>query len=170
MKHLKLFLLTTFFVSHVIICQNNKNLEQINKDVWEQFTKAFETSDYILFGSLHSEDLIRVGGDGKRILSKENYIKGYENRWTNNNQERTISFRFLERIINDDSGSERGIYKLTVNKGTQNEQHYYGKFHVILRKESGIWKILVDYDSSENNTINESSFINAFHQDDLDSY
>lgn len=170
MKHLKLILLAAFFTSNVVVSQNNDKLEQINKDIWYQFTKAFETSDYELFGSLHSEDLIRVGGDGNRILSKENYIKGYENRWTTNKQARTISFRFLERIVNEGAGSERGIYKLTINKGTQNEQHYYGKFHVILRKENDVWKILVDYDSSENNTINEDSFMNAFHQDDFDKY
>lgn len=150
--------------------QNTVVLEEINTQIWEPFTKAFETSNYNLFGSIHSDNLIRVGANGKQLLNKNTYIQGYENNWISNTQNRTISFRFLERIVNENSGSERGIYKLTINPGTEQEQSYYGKFHVILRKEKNIWKILVDYDSSEGDTINESSYENAFAITDFDKY
>jgi hypothetical protein len=101
---------------------------------------------------------LRINADGKRLLTKEDYIQGYEKRWANDKQNQTISFRFIERIVNDEYGSERGIYKLTMNPNTEQEQHYYGKFHVLLRKEKSIWKLLADYDSSEGNTINENSY------------
>ena len=171
MNKIKLLLFATLLATTYSFSQNNtEQLKQINEQVWEQFTKAFETSDYNLFGSLHSSDLIRVGADGKRILNKEPYIKGYENRWSSNPVSRTISFRFIERIANEFMGSERGIYKLTINPNTKEEQSYYGKFHVILKKENSIWKLVVDYDSSENNTINEKTYLDAFHQNDLDKY
>ena len=170
MTPVKIIISIAFLICNYINSQNAHHFELINKQVWEQFTKAFETSDYELFGSLHSDDLIRVSGNGKRILGKENYIQGYETRWIENKQARTISFRFLERIANEHSGSERGVYKLTINSGTEKEQNYYGKFHVILRKERGIWKILVDYDSSENDTINEESYLNAHPQNDFEKY
>ena len=54
------------------------------------------------------------------------------------------------------------IYKLTRNPNTLDERSYYGKFHVIFKKENNAWKILVDYDSTENNLIDETSFQNAF--------
>ncbi len=38
---------------------------------------------------------------------------------------------------------------------------YFGRFHVVLRKENSIWKILVDTDSSENGTISEKDFLAA---------
>jgi hypothetical protein len=38
---------------------------------------------------------------------------------------------------------------------------FYGKFLVILRKENGTWKILVDTDSSEGGTVNEEAFLAA---------
>jgi len=82
----------------------------------------------------------------------------------------TISFKFLERICNDSIASERGIYKLIRNPNTDIEKSYFGKFHVILKKESSIWKIIIDYDSSENNTINKTSYNNAYAIDDYDKF
>lgn len=38
---------------------------------------------------------------------------------------------------------------------------YYGKFHVILKKENGVWKLLVAYNSSENDTIHDTSYSNT---------
>lgn len=166
----KITLLMVLFLTLNSYSQNETQLKQINKQVWEPFTKAFETSDYNLFAYLHSKDLIRVGGDGKRILNKTDYIEGYKNRWTSTNQHRTISFRFIERISNENSASERGIYKLTLNPKTGQEQSYYGKFHVFLTKENELWKILVDYDSSEENTINSDSYNKALAIDAYSKY
>ncbi|WP_280818679.1 hypothetical protein [Tamlana crocina] len=41
---------------------------------------------------------------------------------------------------------------------------------MILRKEQGEWKLLVDYDSSENQTIDENSFNAAFAIDDFGKF
>ena len=46
----------------------------------------------------------------------------------------------------------------------------YGKFHVFMRKMDNIWKIIVDYDSNEHDTINEQSFLSAFAIDDFEKY
>ncbi|MCF7561676.1 nuclear transport factor 2 family protein [Sabulilitoribacter multivorans] len=170
MKILTIYISLFLCFGNIVTSQETNHLKAINTDVWSPFTKAFETFDYILFASIHSEDLVRVSGDSKNVKGKTTYIEGYKKRWVNKNSNQTISFRFLERIANDISASERGIYKLTVNPNTANEQSYYGKFHVILRKENGTWKLLVDYDSSESNTINETSYNEAFAIDDFDKY
>jgi len=156
--------------SIVIRAQDNTNLKDINQQIWNNFTKAFETLDFELFESLHSEEFIRIGGDSKNIRNKENYISGYKQRWQNMSLNQTISFKFLERICNDSIASERGIYKLIRNPNTDIEKSYFGKFHVILKKESSIWKIIIDYDSSENNTINKTSYNNAYAIDDYDKF
>ncbi|HMC01260.1 MAG TPA: DUF4440 domain-containing protein [Flavobacteriaceae bacterium] len=160
------FMILCFCVS----AQSNDNLKDINQQVWNNFTKAFETLDYELFENLHSEDFLRIGGDSKNIRDKENYISGYKQRWQNTLIDQTISFRFLERICNDSIASERGIYKLTKDPNTDNEKSYFGKFHVVLKKVDLVWKIMIDYDSSENNTINETSYNSAFALDDYDKY
>ncbi|TJY36070.1 nuclear transport factor 2 family protein [Pontimicrobium aquaticum] len=165
-----LFLLFFFCISYQLQAQDYKCLKAINNQIWSNFTKAFETFDHDLFASLHSKDLVRVSGNSKLLRNKEDYINGYASRWATNKTLQTISFRFVERICNDNKASERGIYKLTINKDLPNEQSYYGKFHVIMIKENNQWKLLVDYDSSEGNTINQKTYNNAFAIDDLKKY
>ena len=171
MKIISTFIITVFILlGKITHSQNTDDLKAINSQIWSNFTKAFETLDYELFRSLHSENLVRIGGDSKTIRGNSNYIQGYRERWENASINQTISFRFLERICKNDKASERGIYKLTINPNSENEGSHYGKFHVILEKEKGVWEILVDYDSTENKTVNEDSYSNAFALDDFDKF
>ena len=151
--------------------QTEINLNDINQ-VWFKFYQAFETLDYSLMAEIHSKDLVRISG-GQRISDYESYINRYklnfekskENGVTNN-----ISLRFFERINNDSVASERGIYHLIRNKGKDDEQTYYGQFHVIFKKEQGIWKILMDYDSTEGKTIGEEDYNKAKSITDFQSF
>ncbi|GAB1857771.1 hypothetical protein MHTCC0001_26080 [Flavobacteriaceae bacterium MHTCC 0001] len=165
----KLFLLILFFTFSNVYAQK-ESLKDINTQVWANFTKSYESLDHVRFASIHSDDLIRVSGDSKKIKNKEEYIDGYKKWWTDNSLKQTISFRFLERIYSENKASERGIYKLTQNPGTEDEKSFYGKFHVILTKENKKWKILMDYDSSESDTIDELSYKNASAIDDFLKY
>ena len=141
-----------------------KNLEDINNQVWSKFYQVFDSLDSDLMESIHSKHLIRIPADRKTILNYKEYLDQYkltfakikENEGTLN-----ISLRFLERINNNSIASERGIYKLIINQNKGNEKVIYGKFHVILIKEDNVWKILMDYDSNENNTIGEEDFYKA---------
>ncbi|MDO5970181.1 nuclear transport factor 2 family protein [Flavivirga aquimarina] len=171
MKRLPTYIISLLLlISNKAISQNINDLKDINSQIWSNFSKAFETVDYQLFESLHSNDLVRVnGGDYKSIRNKEAYLEGYKERWKNSSLKQTISFRFFERIYKDGLASERGIYKFTINPGEKNQKSYYGKFHVILRKEEGHWKILVDYDSIENESINEASYNNCFALNDFEN-
>lgn len=171
MKYNTTFLLCLFlFIGSSTFSQNEDLLKAINHDLWANFSKAFETLDYQLFSDLHCENLTRVSGDSHKIKNKTEYIEVYKTYWQDKSLKQIISFRFLERICGTEKASERGIYKLTRNPNTANEKSYYGKFHVILKKEESVWKILVDYDSSEGNSINEESYQNAYDINDFESF
>lgn len=163
----QLSLVMLLFAMANINAQDTKILKAINSEIWANFTKAYETLDSDMFSSIHSDSLIRISGNSKHIKSKAEYIEGYKKWWSDTSLKQTISFRFIERIYNEKKVSERGIYKLTRNPNTPNETSYYGKFHVIHKKEKGKWKILVDYDSNENDSINETSYLNANAIDDF---
>ncbi|WP_412560315.1 YybH family protein [Winogradskyella sp. MIT101101] len=159
------------FSTTSICAQNLDNLKAINA-VWGKFYKAFETLDYTLMADIHAEDLVRVSG-GKLILDYETYITNYKTNFERSKatgQTSDISLRFFERINNNSTASERGIYKLTRNKGTENEQSYYGQFHVLFKKIDGEWKITLDYDSSEGGTTGEDDFNKAFAIDDFEKF
>jgi ketosteroid isomerase-like protein len=113
---------------------------------------------------IHSKDLVRASRDSNAILNYEQYK---EQNKKNNQFERgkkfirTIELRFLERTASTDQAYEVGIYKTTVTDDKGSTSSFYGKFHVALRKENNIWKILVDSDSSEGDTISEKQFLEA---------
>ena len=118
---------------------------------------------------IHTNDLIPISG-GRRIVSYENYMTNYEKQFENliqSNQTNQIELRFFERITNSEIASDRGIYQLTRNKGTDKKKNYYGQFHVILKKTSGEWQISMDYDSSESNTIDKEDFNKAYAMKDI---
>jgi len=73
-----------------------------------------------------------------------------------------MEIRFIERINYKMNASEKGIFKFTVTEPDGVKRKYFGKFHVLLINENGIWKISMDYDSTEDGTINELSFAKAF--------
>jgi hypothetical protein len=170
---MKTFIVTLFSCTTIIFSfsQTKTNLEDINT-TWKKFYKAFETLDYTLMAEIHSQDLVRVSG-GKRIVDYDTYINNYKAGFEHDKtggQTSTISLRFFERINNDSTASERGIYKLVRNKGTNNEEAYYGQFHVLLKKSNGVWKITMDYDSSEGGAIGEEQYQKAFAIDDFEKF
>ena len=145
----------------------------INEDVWEKFYQAYTELDAKYMEEIHSKDVFRIPADSKRIYHYDQCISNYQRsfaRAKDREDSRKISLRFIERIANEQSATERGIYQLTVNPGASNEANYYGKFHVILRKEADVWKILIDYDSSEGNTIGKEDFDKAFAIDDFSGF
>ncbi|MBX7220699.1 MAG: nuclear transport factor 2 family protein [Blastocatellia bacterium] len=145
-------------------------LKEINRDIWLPFAKAFAEDKAEDFISLHSKDMIRAEGNGKRILSlsqyAENTRKSFKTRIEAGGKIE-IHFRFLERIVNPQFASERGIFEFVAISPKGETAKFYGKFHVFSRKETGTWKILVDYDSNEGKTINEESFKSAAALDDF---
>ena len=149
---------------------NNKSLDPetilrrkaIDHDVWLPFIDAYKNLDITKYLSLHTEDFIRAtGGQNGSLRNKKEYSTSVQSQFTenkNNKQNIAIAFSFFERNANETTASERGIYRYSITHDNGETQHFYGKFHVFLRKINGIWKIVVDYDSDEDGTIGEEDF------------
>ena len=142
--------------------------KEINEQVWRPFTRAIMSQDVATFASVHSNDLVRAERNSKKVLGLSEYRETMEKswpRWKERNSKDRLTYvfelRFTERIHNSDLAYEVGYFKNeTTNPAGQKEVHY-GKFQVALRKESGKWKILVDSDSNEGETITEKDFLAA---------
>lgn len=136
----------------ILVAQNNKNTKEINEQVWHPFIKGFANGDDELFKSVHSKEVIRVMQDDRAILDYQQYFKkipdSIKAKWSN--WKRDIELRFIQRIASDDKAFEVGFYKTTSrNSQTGEQRESFGRFHVLLRKENGIWKILMDADTGE---------------------
>ena len=159
---IKLLFLALIICWNPMMGQSSSPLKSIN-ELWAKFYKAFETLDHALMAEIHSKDLIRISG-GERILDYDTYISGYQQGFEYNKsmkETNRIELRFFERAYSDSIASDRGIYKLIRNEGSDKEQIHYGEFHVLFKMESEGWKILMDYDSNLGNDKGEERFMNA---------
>lgn len=107
----------------------------------------------------HSKEMTRVIQDSKVIYGYERYFeenqRGNE-RTKSSGSKRTLELRFVQRIAGNDRAFEVGYFKLTVSQPGTELRSFYGKFHILLHKESGIWKITMDADAREE--VNETIF------------
>ena len=158
----------TIFIIAICCCsltlfgQKQSFQQEINAQVWTNFIKGFNERDNALFSSVHSKDFIRVIRDNQQIFG---YNKAFEEESEEVRKrlepwKRNIELRFIERIASDDKAFEVGYYKTSVINSTTNEKRVgYGKFHVLLKKENGQWKILMDADIQGN--VDEAMFQSA---------
>ena len=160
------------YLSSISLCAQTVDiLQQINKDVWSRFYMAYESLDHKISEKIHTKDLMRIPANQGVIMDYRSYMDGIKSSFENaakNSESRHIELRFFERLANDSTASERGVYKFAIDKGSDRERNYYGQFHVIHIKRDGKWKIHMDYDSNENNSIDEEDFQSAHAIDDFE--
>ena len=135
-----------------LFSQSDSLQKQINEQVWKPFISSFASGDDEIFRSVHSKDVTRAIQDNKQIMGFSEYFKklpdSVKAKW--GNWKKTIELRFVQRIANNEKAFEVGYYKSTsTNPLTGETRTGYGKFHVLLRKENGRWKILMDADAHE---------------------
>ena len=164
MKYLTLLL----FMAGSSMALGQTDQADINNQVWKPFTKAIMVQDASAFMAVHSADVVRIEIDGKEIQNFSDYKTTLDNGWpgwkesiAKNGSKYTFELRFIERISNGKLAYEIGYFKNESFNAKGEVRKYFGKFHVTLRKEDGIWKILVDSDSNDGGAITEEMFLKA---------
>ncbi len=162
-KFLLVVLVALLYSTFDILAQEAAIHDKINADMYGNFSKAYQTLDYDLFATIHSKEMIRISGNGGEIKNVKTYLKEYQKRWGDpNTKAAPIDFRLFERVYSDSLVSDRGIYRVTYTDDTAQIKYSYGQFHVVLKLEDAHWKIWIDYDSNENNSINKERYDAAF--------
>lgn len=157
-------LIVLLLLNYSVALHAQSTQAEINSQVWKPFIQHFSDHNAVAFLALHSKDVVRSPRDAKTIWGYDEYLKNqsegdaYE---LKNNLKRTLELRFTERIAKGDNAIEVGIYKTVVTAPDGKQQIYFGRFHVVLKKINGTWKITVDTDYTENNTIGEKDFLAA---------
>lgn len=125
--------------------QTDSLQKEINEQVWKPFIKAFNNDDNEAFRAVHSKDVIRVIQDNNQVMGYDQYFQkipdSIKTKW--GDWKKNIELRFLQRIASKGKAFEVGYYKTTnTNAITGEKRAGFGKFHVLLRKEMGVWKYL----------------------------
>ena len=155
MKRFICLLLLAFMAGTVAVAQDNPLIKEIDEQVWKPFMRSFSNDDNKGFRAVHSKEMVRVIQDSKDIFGYDQYFKELPDsiKARSSDWKKTIELRFVQRIAKNDKAFDVGYYKTSyINTKTGETRKGIGKFHVLLRKENGVWKILMDADSAEGAT------------------
>jgi len=155
------FLLALILFAAVLPVKAQTPEKEINQQVWKTFIKAYNAFDTELFMSVYSKDVVRVPRDQKQILNFADYKKSINREYHFNksyNIKANLEIRFTERIHTANTAYESGLYKISLIENTGKKETIYSKFTVIMKKEGTAWKIVMDADSAEGNTLSEKDF------------
>jgi hypothetical protein len=139
-----------------------KWVKEINEQVWKPFITHFISGNNEGFKSVHSKRITRVEIDRGVLKDYEKYFPPVTpgSSPVKKNSNRLFELRFDKRISNGTRAWESGYYKGTVMQQGKEPRSYYGRFFVVLEKEEGVWKILVDADTGKE--ANEENFSKAY--------
>ncbi|MEM9920511.1 MAG: nuclear transport factor 2 family protein [Bacteroidota bacterium] len=120
--------------------------QQVNKQLWKPFKKAYESRDWEAFNALHTDDVLRINrwsGIRQGAAYKESNRKHFQQK---TDSQKTIDFRLEHRLYSDDMGYEVGYYRIRTQKEGEETKEHYARFHVRLQKVDGQWQIAQDWD------------------------
>lgn len=122
--------------------------EEINTTLWRPFRAAFEQLDGAALNALYAKQVLRVTAAG--VDTEEQFKVFNQSRFAENlaNGDRVgLQFWFDSRHTNPLVSYEVGFYRLSVETPAGAVSHFYGQFHVVLRRIAGTWKIVQDWDT-----------------------
>ncbi len=127
--------------------------EEVNRQLWKPFKDAWEARDWKAFVALHTDDVVRINTWGGIRVGKE-YTDGIKASSQNKtDRKRTIDYWLEHRMYSGSMGYEVGYYRVVNRDPGKEPTEHYARFHIVLRKEEGRWKIAQDWDTSVINGI-----------------
>ena len=143
-------------------------LREINRDIWNPFLEGVRNYRDELYLGVHSRDYVRIDSANRFFLGRADYdddtIKMMA-RYKSDGSTITMNVRFDERIVNGRLAFERGVNEVIMTDKNGASRKFYGRFHVVSRKEGDRWKMLTEYLPPE--TIGVNDFLSARAIDDF---
>ena len=150
---MRLLFASLLILSIIKVFAQNAHTE-INSQVWKPFIKSVNENNTSTFMALHSKDAVRSPRDAKTIWNWDQYNKEQAFK-----RKRTLGLHFTEHIVNGNLVFDGGVSRTTYLLANGKTKNYFGRFHVVMPKEKGVCKILVDTDSSGGGPIAEKEFL-----------
>ena len=139
-----------------VLSQKTKDQKKIEKEVntqlWKPFKHSLENRDAKTYNDLHTDDVLRVNKWGIRTgkAFKDRNTASYAKK---DDRKRTIDFWLEHRIYSGDIGYEVGYYRIKTKSSDGTVKESYARFHIVLKKVHGSWKIAQDWDTGSINGV-----------------
>ncbi len=123
--------------------------QTIDTTVWKPFKTVFESLDGDALNLVYAQKVIRVTPEG---IDTKNRFKQYnKTRFAANVAQGDrigLDFWFDSRKTNATTSYDVGFYRMSITAAAGTTEHFYGQFHIVLKKRRGQWKIVQDWDTA----------------------
>lgn len=146
-------LLLLLCVSSTTFAQSDTESQRIKElnTYWTQLAKTVKDGDFKGYGDMYHSDAIVVFATGKNKSSMPisgalaGWKKGFDETKAGNRND-TVEFRFSQRIGNDTTAHESGIFRFTTrDKDKKITGTFIVHFEMLLIKKDGKWLGLMEY-------------------------
>lgn len=123
-------------------------LQQVNRDIWEPFTRGVATFDDPAWLGVRSRDFVMVQQGKPHFLGHDFYVEDSTRVMRELKQAGTrlaLELRFEERMTDGSHASERGIIRTMMTEAGKAPRTFFSRFHAISRIEGGHWRVLTEY-------------------------
>lgn len=150
-----------------------QSLREVTRDVWEPFVRGVNSFDDPAYLAVRSKDFVLVQSIGQSFLDYDYYVEDtikVMRELKAGGVRLLVEMRFDERFADAEYASERGIMRMvrTDADGTRHISHT--RFHVIVRKEDGRWRVISEYRWRTDPESDGQAFENARPADDVEAF
>jgi ketosteroid isomerase-like protein len=134
---------------------------EIDSQVWLPLLAASNAFDAAGFLAVPSHDLVRISVDSNEIYGLDRYrselVAGFA-RARGRGIKRRSDVRFLTRAHSGDLARDTGIFRSEVMMPGGETRVRFTAFEMILRREQGRWRVLVDQDTARGGAITQQDY------------
>lgn len=150
-------LLSLLFISINVSAQKDADAQRITElnAYWTELSKTVKEGDFEGYAAMYHPDAIVVFATGKNKSSMPisgalaGWKKGFDETKAGNRND-TAEFRFSQRIGNDTTAHETGIFKFTTrDKDRKVTGTFIIHFEMLLIKKDGKWYGLMEYQKNK---------------------
>jgi hypothetical protein len=157
MKKNTLFLaimLIACFTKTKAICQSNTDSlikAEIDKNYWNEISRTVKEGDFEGYKATCHENsvLVTTAGKNKRSEPMTVALAGWKQGFLDTQQGKqmdNVQFRFSQRVVNETTAHETGIFYFTSHDGKGKRlSESYTYFESLLVKRNGRWLCLMEY-------------------------
>jgi hypothetical protein len=135
---IKTTLLVCLFLSPLASAKDTNSL-------YQRLTSAVDKADFIMMASAYHPDAVLVK-KGKTTPIKHALTRWTKEgtSWAQKGGKASLEFRFSERVVDETSSFEKGIYKYKTISKTGQEKVYLVHIENLSVKRNGIWVTLME--------------------------
>lgn len=129
----------------LLISTSISALAKDTNSLYERLITSVDKADFKMMASAYHPDAVLVKKDKTTPIKKA--LKRWTREgtaWAEKGGKASLEFRFSERVINDTSSFEKGIYKYKTISKTGEEKVYLVHIENLSVKKDGLWLTLME--------------------------